>query len=80
MLRNARFGGWTTDDTKYNIYQWDNVFKNKDIYTGGWGGQGLVVNPDRDLVAVYTGYFKKDQSEMRLLGLLRKILEELYAK
>ena len=80
LLRNARFGGWTTDDTKYNIYQWDNVFKNNDIYKGGWGGQGLLVNPDRDLVAVYTGYFKKDQSEMRLLGLLRKILEELYAK
>ena len=48
------------------------------MYKGGWGGQGLLVNPERDLVAVYTGYFKKDQSEVRLLRLLRTVLEELY--
>ena len=80
LLRNARHGGWTSDDTKHNVYQWDRVFKNNDIYKGGWGGQGLLVNPDRDLVAVYTGYFKKDQSEVRLLGLLRTVLDELYGE
>ena len=78
LLRNARYGGWATDDTKHNVYQWDRVFKNNDIFKGGWGGQGLLVNPDRDLVAAYTGYFKKDQSEVRLLGLLRTVLDELY--
>ena len=78
LLRNARYGGWTSADTKHNVYQWDKVFKNNDIYKGGWGGQGLLVNPDRDLVAVYTGYFKKDQSEVRLLGILRTLLDELY--
>ena len=78
LLRNARYSGWTTDDTKHNVYQWDRVFKNNDMFKGGWGGQGLLVNPDRDLVAVYTGYFKKDQSEVRLLGLLRTVLDELY--
>jgi hypothetical protein len=80
LLRNARYGGWTSADTKHNVYQWDKVFKNNDIYKGGWGGQGLLVNPDRDLVAVYTGYFKKDQSEVRLLGLLRTVLDELYGE
>jgi len=80
LLHNARHLGWTSDDTKHNVYQWDRVFKNNDIYKGGWGGQGLLVNPDRDLVAVYTGYFKKDQSEVRLLGLLRTVLDELYGE
>ena len=80
LLHNARHRGWTSDDTKHNVYQWDRVFKNNDIYKGGWGGQGLLVNPDRDLVAVYTGYFKKDQSEVRLLGLLRTVLDELYGE
>jgi hypothetical protein len=79
-LRNARYGGWTSADTKHNVYQWDKVFKNNDIYKGGWGGQGLLVNPDRDLVAVYTGYFKKDQSEVRLLGMLRTLLDEFYGE
>ena len=48
------------------------------MYKGGWGGQGLLVNPEQDLVTVYTGYFKKDQSEVRLLGMLRTILDEFY--
>ena len=78
LLANTRSGGWRSDDIKHNVYQWDSVFRNNDMYKGGWGGQGLLVNPERDLVAVYTGYFKKDQSEVRLLRLLRTVLEELY--
>ena len=78
LLVNSRSGGWRSDDIKHNVYQWDSVFRNNDMYKGGWGGQGLLVNPERDLVAVYTGYFKKDQSEVRLLRLLRTVLEELY--
>ena len=78
LLRNTRYGGWVSNDIKHNVYQWDSVFKNNDMYKGGWGGQGLLVNPEHDLVTVYTGYFKKDQSEVRLLGILRTILDELY--
>ena len=78
LLVNARSKGWRSHDIKHNVYQWDSVFRNNDMYKGGWGGQGLLVNPDRDLVAVYTGYFKKDQSEIRLLRILRSVLDELY--
>ncbi len=78
LLVNARSKGWRSHDIKHNVYQWDSVFRNNDLYKGGWGGQGLLVNPDRDLVAVYTGYFKKDQSEIRLLRILRTVLDELY--
>ncbi len=80
LLRNARDKGWVNDEVKHNVYQWDAVYKNNDIYKGGWAGQGLLINPDRDLVAVYTGYFKKDQSEVRPLPVLRAVLEGVYGK
>ena len=48
---------------------------------GGWAGQGLLINPDRDLVAVYTGYFKDDKySETDLLPLLRSVLEGVFGE
>ena len=78
LLRNARYGNWRGRGVKHNVYQWDAVFENDDIYKGGWGGQGLLVNPDRDLVAVFVGYFKADQSEVRPLGVLRTVLEGVY--
>ena len=78
LLRNPRYGNWRDRGVKHNVYQWDAVFENDDIYKGGWGGQGLLVNPDRDLVAVFVGYFKADQSEVRPLGVLRTVLEGVY--
>ena len=44
---------------------------NNDIFKGGWAGQGLLVNPDRDLVAVCVGYYNDDQSELDVLPRLR---------
>ena len=61
LLEKARSQGWVDDSVKHNVYQWDLVFDNNDLYKGGWAGQGLLVNPDRDLVAVWTGYFKDDE-------------------
>ena len=83
LLKNARF---PTDsavlrDIKHNVYQWDLVFKNNDIYKGGWAGQGLLINPDRDLVAVYLGYAKDDNfSELDVLPRLRQVLEGVYGR
>ena len=57
------------------------VFKNNDIYKAGWAGQGLVINPDRDLVAVYVGYAKDDKfSELSVLPRLRQVLNGVYAE
>jgi len=41
----------------------------------------LLVNPKRDLVAVYTGYFKDDdRSELRVLPRLREVLNSVFAE
>ncbi|HJL81193.1 MAG TPA: serine hydrolase domain-containing protein [Gammaproteobacteria bacterium] len=65
--------GWAI---KHNIYQWDMVFKNNDIYKRGWAGQGLIVNPEKDTVAVWNGYFKDDnQSEIKLTPIIRRALD-----
>ncbi|MFT6753826.1 MAG: hypothetical protein ACJA2O_004022, partial [Candidatus Azotimanducaceae bacterium] len=66
-------------EIKHNVYQWDKVFKNNDIYKGGWAGQGLLINPDRDLVAVYLGYAKDDVfSQLSVLTRLRQVLNAVY--
>ncbi len=40
----------------------------------------LLVNPDRDLVAVYVGYFNDDQSELEVLPRLREVLNGIFAE
>lgn len=81
LLVNARYGDRSNEAVKHNVYQWDRIFKNNDFYKGGWAGQGLLVNPDRDLVAVFTGYFKDNEySEVQPLPILRAVLEGVFAK
>ena len=80
ILANSRFGP-PPDGVKHNVYQWDAVFDNNDVYKGGWAGQGLLINPDRDYVAVYAGYFKDaEKSEIRLLPILRAVLEGVFGE
>jgi CubicO group peptidase (beta-lactamase class C family) len=83
LLQNARNTGWKNyaheaEQVKHNTWQWDLVWHNGDIYKGGWAGQGLLVNPRRDVVAVYTGYFKHDYSELPVLPRLREVLNAVY--
>ncbi len=79
LIHNARFPEDDMADIKHNVYQWDLVYKNNDIYKGGWAGQGLLINPERDLVAVYVGYAKDDQfSELPVLPRLRAVLNGFY--
>jgi len=78
LLKNARFGP-PPEGVRHNVYQWDLVFDNNDIYKAGWAGQGLLINPERDYVAVYAGYFKdREQSEMRPLSVLHQVLEGVF--
>jgi len=81
LLQNARYAAdrQALQDVKYNVYQWDRIYTNNDIYKGGWAGQGLLINPDRDVVAVYLGYLKDDDgSEVDVLPRLRQVLDGLY--
>ncbi|MDP6413741.1 MAG: serine hydrolase [Gammaproteobacteria bacterium] len=66
-------------DGSHNIYQWDRVTDDGFLFKGGWGGQGLLVNPSLDLVAVYTSYFKEDYSQINIRPMLYEILRELYS-
>jgi CubicO group peptidase (beta-lactamase class C family) len=79
LLKNARNGGPVDPEVRHNVYQWDVVYTNDDIYKGGWAGQGLLVNPRKDLVVVWTGYFKDAKgSEMKQLPVLRDVLKAVY--
>jgi hypothetical protein len=80
LLKNARFGAPQDATVRHNVYQWDLVWNNNDFLKGGWAGQGLLINPERDLVAVWTGYFREDGSEVELLPILRKVLEGVFGK
>lgn len=83
LLANGRLGPLdeaTAAVVKHNVYQWDLVFTNNDLYKGGWAGQGLLVNPDRDLVAVWTGYYEEDQSELEVLPRLRQVLNGVFGE
>ena len=64
---------------KHNIYQWGEIHANDFFQQGGWGGQGLIVNPKYDLVAVYTSYFKDDYSEVQLQPLVFEVLEGVFS-
>jgi len=66
-------------DRSQSIYQWG-AHPNGDLSKGGWGGQGIIINPDRDLVAVYVAYFKDDYSEVALEPIVFDILEKLYGE
>ena len=76
LLRNADalFPG-----AKHNVYQWDVVFEDGTLFKGGWAGQGLIVNPAWDVVAVFTGYFKDDEhSELPLRPRLMRVLKRVF--
>lgn len=78
LLKNARYGAPKDPTIKHNVYQWDLVWSNNDFLKGGWAGQGLLINPERDLVAVWTGYYREDGTEVELLPILRQVLEAVF--
>ncbi len=78
LLTNAGAPSTEVSGVKHNIYQWDVIYANGDYYKGGWAGQGLMVNPQRDLVAVFVSYKKIDESETRVEPVLFEILESVY--
>lgn len=79
LWERARSAGWLSDDMSHSAYQWDKVYTNHDFYKGGWCGQGLLVNPEKDLVVVYTGFCKDpESSELELLPILRQVLNGVF--
>ena len=63
----------------HSIYQWDYVHPDGTLFKGGWGGQGLIVNPDMDIVVVFASYFKDDDySEVDLGEAIFEVLNGVY--
>lgn len=76
---NAGLPGVEESGVKHNVYQWDEIYANDNFFKGGWAGQGMIVNPTRDTVAVFTGYFKDDaHSEVRLEPKLFEVLDGVF--
>ena len=79
LITNAGSADNSVTGIRHNIYQWDQVMTNGDIYKGGWAGQGLLINPERDVVVVFTGYFKDDDySEVAAESIIRRMLDEIF--
>jgi len=76
---NAGLPGVDESGIRHNVYQWDQVHANDNFFKGGWAGQGLIVNPTRDVVAVFTVYFKDDErSEIELEPIVMKLLDDVF--
>ena len=78
FLLNSANSNLIRDNGSHNIYQWDYVDSEGFMFKGGWGGQGLIVNPKLDLVAVYTSYFKEDYSQQNLRPVVFDVLRGIY--
>ena len=77
-LIRAEGGRKIPKELKYNVYQWDMVHENGDLYKGGWAGQGLITNPKKDYVVVWNSYFKDDQrSETGLDSIIQQVLPSI---
>jgi CubicO group peptidase (beta-lactamase class C family) len=77
----ANTKGSLPSDFSHSGYLWDAVYTNDDFYRGGWAGQGLLINPTKDLVAVYTGYaIDAKESQPQLLPILRTVLHNVFPK
>jgi len=75
---NAGLPGVEVSGIKHNIYQWDEIHANGDYFKGGWAGQGFMVNPQRDLVAVFISHKKIDESEVSIEPILLEVLDRVY--
>jgi len=61
-----------------NTYAWGVGNDTGYLSHGGWGGQGLIIHPEKDVVAVFTSYSKQDYSEVPLQAAVFKVLDEVF--
>lgn len=79
LLEKAGLAADNPEGIRHNIYQWDQVYHNGTLYKGGWAGQGLIINPEHDVVAVFASYFKDDNySEMRLEPVVFDVINSVF--
>ena len=80
LTLKANKAGQLPPDFSHSGYLWDAVYTNDDFYRGGCAGQGLLINPTKDIVAVYTGYaIDPQESQPDLLPILRQVLNNVFS-
>jgi CubicO group peptidase (beta-lactamase class C family) len=80
LRANAGLPAVEESGISHNVYQWDEIYANGNFFKGGWAGQGLLVNPQRDVVAVFTSYFKEDYSETRLEPRVFQVIDGVFGQ
>ena len=80
LRANAGLPSVEESGIRHNVYQWDEIYANGNFFKGGWAGQGLLVNPQRDVVAVFTSYFKDDYSEARLEPRVFQVVDGVFGQ
>jgi CubicO group peptidase (beta-lactamase class C family) len=78
LRKNSAYGDISAEGVLGNVYQWDSVWENGDFMKGGWAGQGLMINPGRDLVAVWTGYYDEEGKNISVLPMIRAIWDGVF--
>ena len=61
------------DVPKKAAWQWDMIWDDGAMFKGGYSGQGIFVDPGRDIVAVWYGTSGTDGQSHQLLPLIRKL-------
>ena len=61
------------DVPKKAAWQWDMIWDDGAMFKGGYSGQGIFVDPGRDIVAVWYGTSGTDGENHQLLPLTRKL-------
>lgn len=71
----------TSDDgvSSHPAYQWNSIYSHDWLQHGGWGGQGLMISPSRDVVAVFTSYVKDDYSQIDLDAVMFDLLNTVFS-
>jgi CubicO group peptidase (beta-lactamase class C family) len=70
--------GRASGDVRHATYQWDRVYRDGSFFKGGFGGQGLFVSPEKDVVIAYFGTHGYDAPGPDVLDVCRRIVEDLF--
>lgn len=69
----ASYPALAGDLPSHAAWQWDRIWKDGGMYKGGYSGQGLYVDPDRELVVAFFGTSDTDWNRNELMSAARQL-------
>ncbi|MGH9321784.1 MAG: hypothetical protein ACRD21_27175 [Vicinamibacteria bacterium] len=70
--------GRASEEVRHATYQWDRVYRDGSFFKGGFGGQGLYVSPERDVVIAYFGTHGYDAPGPPVLEVCRRMVGDRF--